>query len=294
MTTAIQVIVDALSVGSLYALVALGIGLIFGIMRLINFAYGEFIMIGAYMLMLIVAQYVPLAIIVSMAIVIAVSLLSDRIAFKPVRNANPTTMLITSFALSYFLQYLFVMLVGARAKGFTILTELAEPFVIGAVRVPKVNLVIVGLTAVLLIGLALFLRKTRFGVQMRAAALNFRMARLLGVRANRVIAVAFALSGLLAGVVAVLVVVQNGTLAPAMGVQLALIGFVATVIGGMGSLVGAVLGGYFVGIITTLMQLWLPLEMRPFREAFVFAAVIMVLLARPQGLFRGAETRERV
>jgi branched-chain amino acid transport system permease protein len=294
MTTAVQVILDALSVGSLYALVALGIGLIFGIMRLINFAYGEFIMIGAYMLMLVAAQYVPVTIIVSMLIVILVSLLSDRIAFKPVRNANPTTMLVTSFAVSYFLQYLFVMLVGARPKGFTILTELAEPLVIGAVRIPKVNLLIVVLTVFLMLGLALFLRRTRFGIQMRAAALNFRMARLLGVRANRVIAVAFALSGLLAGVVAVFVVVQGGTLAPAMGVQLALIGFVATVIGGMGSLVGAVLGGYFVGVVTTLLQLWLPIELRPYREAFVFASVILVLLARPQGLFRGAESRERV
>lgn len=294
MTTAIQVLIDALSVGSLYALTALGIGLIFGIMRLINFAYGEFIMIGAYMLMLTVAQYEPLAILISMIIVIALALFSERIAFRPVRNASPTTMLITGFAVSYFLQYLFVMIMGARPKGFDFLRGLAEPFVIETVRVPKLNAVIVGLTVVLLVALAVFLKKTRFGVQMRAAALNFRMARLLGVRADRVIAVAFAISGFLAGVIGVFMTVQTGTLAPTMGLQLALIGFVATVIGGMGSLVGAVLGGYFVGLVTVLLQFALPLEFRQYREAFVFASVILVLLARPQGLFRGAESRERV
>ena len=294
MTTAIQVIVDALSVGSLYALTALGIGLIFGIMRLINFAHGEFVMIGAYMLMAIVAQYEPLAIIVAMVLVVVLALFSERIAFRPVRNASPTTMLVTSFAVSYFLQYLFVMIYGARPKGFEFLAGLAEPFVIGAIRIPKLNVAIVAVTIVLLAGLALFLTRSRFGVQMRAAALNFRMARLLGVRADRVIAVAFALSGILAGVTAIFITVQGGTLSPGMGVQFALIGFVATIIGGMGSLIGAVLGGYFIGVVTVLLQFGLPLEMRPYREAFVFAAVILVLLARPQGLFRGAEARERV
>ena len=121
MTIAIQIIVDALSVGSLYALTALGIGLIFGIMRLINFAHGEFVTIGAYMLMAIVAQYEPLAIIVSMVLVVVLALLSERIAFRPVRHASPTTMLVTSFAVSYFLQYLFVMIYGARPKGFEFL-----------------------------------------------------------------------------------------------------------------------------------------------------------------------------
>ena len=195
MTIAIQIIVDALSVGSLYALTALGIGLIFGIMRLINFAHGEFVTIGAYMLMAIVAQYEPLAIIVSMVLVVVLALLSERIAFRPVRHASPTTMLVTSFAVSYFLQYLFVMIYGARPKGFEFLAGLAEPFIIGTIRIPKLNVAIVGVTIVLLAGLALFLTRSRFGVQMRAAALNFRMARLLGVRADRVIAVAFSLSG---------------------------------------------------------------------------------------------------
>ena len=294
MTAFLQVLVDAASQGSLYALSALGIGLIFGIMRLVNFAHGEFIMIGAYMLMLSSAPYAPIAILVTVAAVIVLALLTERIAFRPVRHANPTTLLVTSFAVSFFLQYLFVLVEGARPKGFDFLSGLAEPFVIGAVRIPKLNVVTVAITLVLLAALALFLKKTHFGIQMRAAALNFRMARLLGVKANRIIAVAFAMSGVLAAVVSVLYVAARGELSPVMGLQLALIGFVSTVIGGMGSLVGAVVGGFLVGALTVALQAALPLEMRPFREAFVFAIVIAVLLARPRGLFRGREAKERI
>ncbi len=294
MTAFIQVVVDAASQGSLYALSALGIGLIFGIMRLVNFAHGEFIMIGAYMLMLSSAPYAPVAILVTLAAVILLALLTERIAFRPVRQANPTTLLVTSFAVSFFLQYLFVLIQGARPKGFDLLADLAAPFVIGEVRIPKLNVVTIGITLVLLIALALFLKKTHFGIQMRAAALNFRMARLLGVKANRIIAVAFAMSGALAAVVSVLYVSARGELSPVMGLQLALVGFVSTVIGGMGSLVGAVVGGFLVGVLTVALQAALPLDLRPFREAFVFAIVIAVLLARPRGLFRGREAKERV
>ena len=294
MSAVFQVIVDAASQGSLYALAALGIGLIFGIMRLVNFAHGEFIMIGAYMLMLSAAPYAPLAILATVAAVILLALLTERIAFRPVRHANPTTLLVTSFAVSFFLQFLFVLLQGARPKGFDFLAGLAEPFEIGEVRIPKLNVVTIGITLVLLAALAFFLKRTHYGIQMRAAALNFRMARLLGVRANRIIAIAFAMSGVLAAVVSVLYVAQRGELSPVMGLQLALIGFVSTVIGGMGSLVGAVVGGFLVGAITVVLQAALPVDLRPFREAFVFAIVIVVLLARPRGLFRGRQARERV
>lgn len=294
MNLVIQIIIDALSVGSLYAMSALGIGLIFGIMRLMNFAHGEFIMIGAYSLLLTAAQWAPVRVMVSVMVVIAVALATERIAFRPVRRANPTTLLITSFAVSFFLQYLFVLLLGARPIGIDILPSLGEPFTVGAVRIPRLHVVTIGLTAVLLAAIALFLKRTHFGIEMRAAAINFRMARLLGVRANRVIAVAFALSGFLAAVISMLYVVQTGTLSPTMGLQLALFGFIATIIGGMGSLVGAVLGGMFVGAVSVLLQSTLPVELRPYRDAFVFAVVFFVILARPQGLFRGAEARERV
>ena len=143
---------------------------------------------------------------------------------------------------------------------------------------------------VLLISFGLFLKKTRLGVQMRAAAEDFPMARLLGVRANTVIAAAFALSGLLAGVAAILLVAQTGTLTPTMGVTPVLVAFVATIIGGLGSLGGAVIGGFALGTLTVTLQAELPLALRAYRDAFVFGGVIAILVFRPNGLL-GAKSR---
>jgi branched-chain amino acid transport system permease protein len=143
-------------------------------------------------------------------------------------------------------------------------------------------------------GLALFLRYSTLGIEIRAAAEDFSMAQLLGVRANRVIAVSFAISGLLGALVSLLLVVQTGTLDYRMGIMPVIYGFFATVIGGMGSLAAAVLGGFLVGAAGQLLQAWLPADLRPFRDAFVFGLVIAVLLFRPQGLARPRESRERV
>jgi branched-chain amino acid transport system permease protein len=145
-----------------------------------------------------------------------------------------------------------------------------------------------------LILLTAFLRSTTLGLQMRAAAENIRVARLMGVRANRVIAWAFAMSGLLAGAVALLYIAQVGAMTPQFGVQPALIGFVATVVGGLGSLAGAVIGGFLIGTLTVVLQLVLPIELRPFREAFLFGLLFIVLLARPQGLVVVRWSQERV
>jgi branched-chain amino acid transport system permease protein len=149
-------------------------------------------------------------------------------------------------------------------------------------------------SAVLLVGLTWFLRSSRLGLQMRAAAEDFRMARVLGVRANRVIAMAFALSGILAAAVSCFLVVQTGVVQPRMGLQLVVIAFVGTVIGGLGSLTGAALGGFLVGAASILLQALLPPDLRVFREAFVFVAVALVLLFRPQGLIPARGLKERI
>jgi branched-chain amino acid transport system permease protein len=160
--------------------------------------------------------------------------------------------------------------------------------------VPRIQLLTSIVAIVLLIALALFLKRTRVGVEMRAVAEDFRMARLLGVRSNRVITVAFALSGVLAGTVALLLVTQTGVLDFRMGVFLAVYAFFATVLGGMGSLVGAAVGGYLVGGLSVVLQAYLPDDLRPYRDAFLFGIVIVLLLVRPQGLVVGRSARERV
>lgn len=294
MERAVQTLVDAVSVGSLYALTALGIGLIFGVMRLINFAHGELITIAAYTLLALFGQPVPVMLFGAMAVAVALALLTERAAFRPLRNADPTTLLISSFAVSFFLQKLLVLVVGSRLKGLNFLPELGREVPVLGIRLQILQFVTIIVSIVLLTSLTWFLRTTRLGLQMRAAAEDFRMARVLGVRANRVIAMAFALSGVLAAAVSCLIVVQTGVVQPRMGLQLVVIAFVGTVIGGLGSLSGAALGGFLVGAASILLQALLPPGLRAFREAFVFIAVTLVLLFRPQGLVPARGLRERI
>jgi branched-chain amino acid transport system permease protein len=290
----VQTLVDAVSVGSLYALTALGIGLIFGVMRLINFAHGELITVSAYALLALVGAPVPLMLFGAIAAALVLALLTERVAFRPLRSADPTTLLISSFAVSFLLQKMLILVVGSRLKGLNFLPDLDRAVLLLGVRLQLLQMVTIAVSAGLLAGLTWFLKATRVGLQMRAAAEDFRMARVLGVRADRVIAVAFALSGILAAAVSCLIVVQTGTVQPRMGLQLVIIAFVGTVIGGLGNLSGAALGGFLVGAVSILLQAALPPELRAFREAFVFIAVALVLLLRPQGLLPARGLKERI
>lgn len=289
-----QQAIDAVSIGSQYALVALGIALIFGIMRLINFAHGELIMIGGFALWKLANPPWPVLVIVPIVIAAVFAWGMERAAFRPVRSASPATLLVTSFALSYLLQNLSVLTFGAEQRGVLMPGLVTEQFFVGDVRIPKLNVITTVTTIVLLVALGLFLKKTALGVQMRAAAEDFRMSRLLGVRANRVIGTAFLISGALAGVVSILLISQTGGIASDIGLQPVLIGLVATVIGGIGSLPGAAVGGFILGGMTEILEITLPADLRPFRDAFLFGFVILVLLVRPQGLFAGRAAVARV
>ena len=289
----LQHVIDAITYGSQFALYALGIALIFGIMGLINFAHGELIMVGAYTILLIGRPGWPVVVIATIVVAIVFALAMERVAFRPLRGANPPTLLIASFAVSYGLQNLAILIEGSAPQGTSVSTWLSESVQIGSVTIPKLDIVTIVVTIVLLVALSLFLQRTRMGVQMRAAAEDFQMARILGVKSNTVIAIAFAMSGCLAGIGAYLLVAQTGEVAPDIGNNPVLYAFVATVLGGMGSLRGAVLGGYVFGAIFVGLQAYLPLEWRSYRDAFAFAIVIAVLLVRPQGLIvaRSAATR---
>lgn len=291
---AIQVVFDTLSLGCLYALTALGIGLVFGVMRLINFAHGDLISLSAYALLATATVSLLGSIAVAIGIGIAVALLIERVAIRPLRQSDPTTLLVSSFAVSVLIQKTLILFVDARPKGIDFLPGLQRQILVFGAQLPLLQVVVVVVALTLLVLLSWFLRATRFGLEMRAAAENFRMARLLGVRANRVIAMAFGISGFLAATVSVLFVAQTGLVEPRMGLGLVNVAFVSTVIGGLGSLPGAALGGFLVGAASVLFQTFLPADVRPFREAFVFLAVILVLLARPQGLLVGRSRMERI
>jgi branched-chain amino acid transport system permease protein len=299
-----QSLVDAAATGSLYALVALSIGLVFGVMRLINFAQADYITIGAYSLIVPSASTVPtlfigawpapMMVAAVTLVVMLVALATERLAFRPLRGTDPSTLLVSSFALSFLFQQINMLVFNSRPKSIDFGGPLAAAVEIAGLRVPGVQLLTMVTTIIAGAMLVVFLRYTALGVEIRASAEDFTMAQLLGVRANRVIAISFAISGLLGALVSLLLVIQTGTLDYRMGIMPVIYGFFATVIGGLGSLPAAALGGFLVGASGQLLQAWLPPDLRPFRDAFVFGLVIMVLLLRPQGLARPRATRERV
>ncbi len=290
----LQHLFDAASTGGLDALIALGIALVFGVMNLVNFAHGELLMVGGYVILVVQALAWPLVVLVTVLAVVGVALVMERVAFRPVRTADPTTMLITSFAVSILIQNIAVWSAGRRPKGVEFGAGLAQPVHVGGADVPEVELITIGMVVFLLVVLVLLLKRTQLGIQMRAAAEDFRMTRLMGVKADTIIVAAFATSGVLAAVAVVLLLVTTGTVSPGMGLQPVLVGFVATVIGGMGSLIGAAVGGFLLGAVTVALQASLPLEARGYRDALVFTAVILVLILRPRGLFASRALEERV
>jgi branched-chain amino acid transport system permease protein len=291
--------IDALSRGSFYALVALGVALIFGVMRLINFAYGELIMAGGYAMFIFADWFLPasvwpLLIVWTIFVATLFALAQERLAFRPVRAADSTTMLVTSFAVSILLVNIAVLVWDSLGRSVLLGGVTLEQWVVSDIRIRKIDVITLAATAFLLVALTLFLRRTSTGVQMRAASEDFRMARLLGVPANRVIAAAFLISGILAGSVALIAVSLSGGVSPGMGLFPLIFGLVATVLGGMASLVGAVIGGFILGGLTTGLEQGLPGDLRPFRDAFVFGVVILILVFRPQGIVAGRAARERV
>jgi len=304
MTEIIQIIIDALSLGSLYALGALGIALIFGVMRLVNFAHGDTIAFCVFALLwpsidaaaIVFAGNLPTSLLIPLILLIGagLSVLSEIIVFRRFRNANPATMMIASFALGFVIRYFLLMLYSSRPKSINLWANLSEPLDLFGARVPLLQVVTVTITLGILGLLTLFLKRSRYGLEMRAAAENFTMARMLGVRANRVIMLAFALSGMLAAATGLILVTQTGTVDIQMGASLMLVAFIATVIGGLGSLTGAVTAGYLIGAASVLMQVVLPFDARPFRDAFVYGAVILTLIWRPNGLFVAKSAKQRV
>jgi branched-chain amino acid transport system permease protein len=297
----VQYAIDSIAYGSLFALMALSLALLFGVMGLMNFAYGELIMIGAYVMYFTRDQGWVAMIVSTVAIVVIASVLLELIAFRPFRRASPIILLITSFAVSYGLQALgwsdilglahispFNTTIGTGPqKGVEPYPWLTNQFDISGVLISPLTIITVATTAVLLLAMTLLLKKTDLGIRLRASTEDFRMAQLVGVRANWVISSAFAITGFLAGVVALLYVLRTGAVAPDIGQGPLLIAFVGGVIGGLGSLVGAALGGFTLGVLINLLQSTLPREDPPLNnhtQLFAFLFVIVILVVLPDGL----------
>jgi len=289
--------INALSLGSLYALIALGLVIVYGILKLVNFAYGELIMLAGYVLYLLTnGTAFPWLVVAAIAVIAAMgtSYLTELVAFRPVREKSLTAMLITSFAVSTLLQNGALLIISPRARAVELPEAFSQIVHLGGVDIPMRNILTILTSLLLLVGLSLLLKYTVLGIALRAASENFRMTRMLGVPANLIISTAFAISGILAGVVSLFWIGRTGSVTPTIGGAPLLIAFVATVIGGMRSLTGAVVGGYVYGLLFSLIGIMLPQSLLDYREAFMFLIVIIILLYRPEGLIRGGSTGERV
>lgn len=290
----VQNVIDALSLGSLYAVIVLGIALVLGVMRLINFAHGDMVVVGGYTMASLSGYHVGVLVIGTLAVTTICALAMERVAFRPVRGESAATLLITSFTVSYLLQNLITAVMSSTPHPITMPMFVLELFEFGSYQLQKLSLLTIVVTAALVGGLAYFLKGTSFGLQIRSASEDFGMARLVGVRANLVISIAFGISGFLAGVVALIYFSQVGAVTPTMGINVTLIAFVGTVMGGMGNLIAATAGGFLLGVFTVVLQVALPVQFSPFRDAFLFAIVISVLLVRPQGLLQRRSVKRRL
>ncbi len=284
----VNFVIDVLSLGSLYALMALGLVIVYGILRLVNFAYGELIMVSGYTLYLLGGSPLPWLVMAVVAVLAAVaaSYLTERIAFRPVREKSLTAMLITSFAVSSLYQNAALLFISPRARVVPLPEIFSESVLVAGTRVQLRDILAVVVSISMLALFSLVLRKTVLGIALRAAADKFTMTRMLGVPANLVISAAFAISGLMAGVVALFWLGRTASVTPGIGLEPLIVAFVATVLGGLQSLLGAVVGGYALGLITVAINTLLPQGLVDYRQAFTFGLVILVLLVRPEGLIR--------
>jgi branched-chain amino acid transport system permease protein len=294
-TYIIQNLLDGISLGSIYALVAIGFSMTYSILRLINFAHGDILMIGAYCAVFImVASHLPLwvGLLGAMLFAALIGMMVERVAFRPLRGANEEAMLLTSLAVSIFIENLGIMTVSAQPRKFETTQALSFMHQIGEISVSNMTLLIFFLTVFLILLLTLFVTRTRLGVAMRACSENLVAARLMGIDINKVVACAFAIGSGMAAVAGVMLGAQYGRIDPLMGFIPGLKAFVAAVIGGIGSIPGAALGGYVLGLSEILLVALLPPMYSGYRDAFVFFILIIVLLIRPAGLLGILEGRK--
>ena len=290
----LQYLINGISIGAVYAIIALGYTMVYGIAKMLNFAHGDVIMVGAY-ISFCVTNYLGLPAIVSvvaaMAVCTLLGILIEGLAYKPLRGTPSLAVLITAIGVSYFLQNAAQLIWGAAPKNFTSIVTMAPIKLFGG------NLVITGeailtvvVSALVMVGLTLFTTKTKTGKAMRAVSENRDAAQLMGINVNRTISMTFAIGSALAAVAGVLLCSSIPTLQPTTGSMPGIRAFTAAVIGGIGSMPGAMLGGVLLGIIETFSKKYISTE---FSDAIVFAVLIVILLVKPAGLL-GKQVQEKV
>lgn len=288
----IDLLLSGITVGSLYALIAIGYTMVYGILRLINFAHGDiFMMAGFFMVYISASMPMAVAIPVVLIMTVALGLLIERSAYKPLRSAPRMSVMISAIGVSYLLQNLATYITGGLARPYPEIPFLKGTFMLGALKIKIITVVTPLLTILLVIALVLFINHTKTGMAMRAVSRDFDTARLMGIKVNNIISVTFIIGSFLAGVGSILYFSNYGQVSPTIGAMPGLKAFVAAVFGGIGSIPGAVLGAYIIGICESLIKANDAIAI--FSNAFTFALLILVLLFKPNGMF-GEKLAEKV
>ena len=288
----IDLLLSGITVGSLYALIAIGYTMVYGILRLINFAHGDiFMMAGFFMVYISASMPMAVAIPVVLIMTVALGLLIERAAYKPLRSAPRMSVMISAIGVSYLLQNLATYITGGLARPYPEIPFLKGTFMLGALKIKIITVVTPLLTILLVIALVLFINHTKTGMAMRAVSRDFDTARLMGIKVNNIISVTFIIGSFLAGVGSILYFSNYGQVSPTIGAMPGLKAFVAAVFGGIGSIPGAVLGAYIIGICESLIKANDAIAI--FSNAFTFALLSLVLLFKPTGMF-GEKLAEKV
>lgn len=278
---------NGLKLGSVYAMVAIGYSMVYGILRLINFAHGDIMTVGVYTILVLSTAFgMPLwaTIIISIIISILVGLTAERVAYRPLRDAGEETTLISSLAVSILIQNLLVMIFSPQRVAFHLPEYLSKLYTFGTIRLSTINIITFISVFVILIALSYIIKYTKIGMAMRACSDNMNAAKLMGININTVVVVAFVIGSGLAALSGLMLAGEYKTIDPLMGFVPGLKAFSAAVLGGIGSLSGAVLGGFILGIAEMLFAGLMPTEITPYRDAFVFLLLILVLLIKPNGI----------
>ena len=289
----VQQLVNGLAVGSIYALIALGYTMVYGTIKLINFAHGDVYMMGAfigYFAVMVLKMNVFVALLVAMVACAVLGVVIERVAYKPLRNSTRVAALITASGVSYLLENAMSYFFGAESRPFPSDFGTETITLFGDVSVNGKQILIFGVTVVLMALLQFIVRYTKMGKAMRAVAVDEQAAQLMGIDVDGVISFTFALGSALAGIAGVLVGVYYNTISTTMGITVGLKAFVAAVLGGIGSIPGAMVGGYLIGLLETMVSFF---GYSPYRDGVVYFLLFIILIVLPAGLF-GKNVREKV
>ena len=289
----IQQLVNGLAVGSIYALIALGYTMVYGTIKLINFAHGDVYMMGAfigYFAVMVLKLNVFLALLVAMVACAILGVVIERVAYKPLRKSTRVAALITAIGVSYLLENAMSYFFGAESRPFPSDFGTETFTLFGDVSVNGKQILIFGITVLLMALLQFIVRYTKMGKAMRAVAVDEQAAQLMGIDVDGVISFTFALGSALAGIAGVLVGVYYNTISTTMGITVGLKAFVAAVLGGIGSIPGAMVGGYLIGLLETMVSFF---GYSPYRDGVVYYLLFIILIVLPAGLF-GKNVREKV